>query len=129
MRIALERKRETEKFIPDLSAIQHSEFIIQHSAHCAVCAHSPTAQLFFGRARRMRLRLHSVPQTLLVPVLLCLPLPRPAKQPGLETLFKVYNSLFRFRAGAKLQLSAPTMGTGRDGLGQMCGFATGVQEK
>ena len=44
---------------------------------------------------------------------------RPAKQQGLETSFKVYNSLFRSRTGAKLQLSAPTRGSRRDGLGQM----------
>ena len=42
---------------------------------------------------------------------------------------EVYKSLFRSRAGAKLQLSAPTRGSRCDGLGQMVALACGAPEE
>jgi len=80
-----------------------------------LCARVANTTLFSPLKLRLRLKL-------------LFPLVCEAARP-LTFRLKVYNSLFRSRAGAKLQLSAPTRGSRRDGLDQMHAFTTEANEE
>ena len=57
------------------------------------------------------------------------PFPRSAKQPGLKTLVKGTQFLISVPGGSETSVERTNLGIERDGLGQMCAFATGAKEE